>query len=66
MDNGFDSTRPLYVVYKNTLLASTVTGDYGVKAINELYKWVDGVQVIGYVPFNTAPANPRIDNWDIN
>ena len=64
MDNGFDSVRPLYVLYKNTALAGKTTGDYGIKAINELQRWID-VDVIGYVPFNTLPEEPRIDNWKI-
>ena len=64
VDNGFDSVRPLYVLYKNTVLAGKVTGDYGVKALNELALWVD-VEVIGYVPFNTLPKEPRIDGWEI-
>ena len=65
VDNGFDQIRPEYVVWKNPVLATEVTGDYGVKAINELYRWLDGVKVIGYVPFNTAPHNPRVDDWKI-
>ena len=64
VDNGFDSVRPLYVLYKNTALAGEVTGDYGVKAINELQRWID-IPVIGYVPFNALPEEPRIDGWEI-
>lgn len=64
VDNGFDSVRPDVVMYKNTALAGEVTGDYGIKAVNELWKWVK-TPVIGYVPFNTAPEEPRIDNWEI-
>jgi len=63
VDNGFDH-RPLYVLHKNPMLAGEITGDYGVKALNELSRWVD-VDVIGYVPFNTMPKEPRIDNWKI-
>ena len=63
VDNGFDY-RPLYVLHKNPMLAGEITGDYGVKALNELSRWVD-VDVIGYVPFNTKPTEPRIDNWKI-
>ena len=62
VDNGFDHMT-LYTLYKNTALAGEVTGDYGIKAVWELAKYVD-VDVIGYVPFNTLPKNPRIDNWD--
>jgi len=63
VDNGFDH-RPLYVLHKNPMLAGEITGDYGAKALNELSRWVD-VDVIGYVPFNTMPKVPRIDNWKI-
>ena len=63
VDNGFDH-RPVYVLHKNPMLAGQITGDYGIKALNELSLWVD-VDVIGYVPFNTAPEVPRIDNWEI-
>jgi hypothetical protein len=62
VDNGFDFIRPEYVLYKNEMLVGEVTGDYGVKALNELFRYVK-VPVIGYVPFNKKPANPRIDNW---
>ena len=63
VDNGFDQVRPIYVLHKNTTLAGEVTGDYGVKAVNELRKWTDA-PVIGYVPFNTMPK-ARIDNWEV-
>ena len=62
VDNGFDH-HTLYTLYKNTALAGEVTGDYGVKAVWELAKHVE-VDVIGYVPFNTLPPSPRIDNWE--
>ena len=62
VDNGFDH-RPIYVLYKNPVLAGEITGDYGIKALNELSRWVN-VDVIGYVPFNTLPSSPRIDNWE--
>jgi hypothetical protein len=65
VDNGFDSIRPLYILHKNTALAGEVTGDYGIKAINELLQWVT-VPVIGYVPFNSMPDEPRVDGWDID
>ena len=65
VDNGFDSERPETVMHKNTALAGEVTGDYGIKAINELRRWVVNVPVIGYVPFNTVPESPRVDGWDI-
>jgi hypothetical protein len=64
VDNGFDSVRPLYVMHKNPALAGKITGDYGIKAINELHNWVK-VDVIGYVPFNTLPEEPRIDGWKV-
>lgn len=62
VDNGFDSVRPLYTLYKNTALAGEITGDFGIKALNMLQRYVKA-DVIGYVPFNTLPENPRIDRY---
>ena len=62
VDTGFDSRAE--VMFKNTALAGE-TGDYGIKAVNEFRKWCVDCSVIGYVPFNSLPSSPRIDNWEI-
>ena len=64
IDNGF-SPQQAQIMWGNTALAGTTTGDYGIKAVNELKLYIESPVVIGYVPFNTAPTIPRIDGWEI-